>query len=404
MAIHTVVFHRGHVPGRCVAVGEAFVFGTVHIQTALNLQAGNNLIAGRNRSVGTFFGIFATVHAGNPVGVVVTGREIGPLLHGTRQLGGTVGYPLSLVVVVAIDIGGPGTFAPIVLAIVVHVDVTRHAVQVVQGVHDRTTTGTVLGIGVYIVQRQVYIQFLVEQRVVLTEREGITLIRVVGYHTIGIGVGIREIGTNLLGTTAYRNRVVVGSTRLEEIGDIVLGIITQMSARVGELVGRHIRHLLTPARGRELIGSHVDIGTVGVLDLGENQRSLESYIGVHAHRDTTLFTAFGGNHQHTVGSSTTVKGGGIGTFQNVDAFDVVGVDERKGIATLGRARIGKRVTIAAPCRSGTTDLVGHRNTVDHNQRAVVTHNRLVTTQQDFRGTTGTTGTLCNRYTGSLTLQ
>ena len=177
-----------------------------------------------------------------------------------------------------------------------------------------------------------------------------------------------------------------------------------MSARVGELVGRHIRHLLTPARGRELIGSHVDIGTIGVLDLGENQRSLESYIGVHAHCDTTLFTAFGGNHQHTVGGSTTVQSGGVGTLQDVDALDIVGVDQRKSITTLGRTRIGERTAVAAPRRTGTTDLVGHRDTVDNNQRAVVTHNRFVTTQQDFRGTTGTTGTLGNRYTGSLTLQ
>ena len=208
------------------------------------------------------------------------------------------------------------------------------------------------------------------------------MISIIGNHTVGIGVGIREIGTYFLSTTTYRYRVVVSRTGLEKVGNIVFCIITQLSSTVIELLGCHFRNLFTPTFSSKSTGCQIYICTIYILYLRKYQRIFKSHIRIDTYRYTTLFTFLGRNHKHAVSRSTTVKSSRISTLQNVDALDIVGINQGKSIPTLRRTRISEALA-TSPRRSRSTDLVCHRYTVNNDQGAVVTHNRLVTTQQDF---------------------
>ena len=64
---------------------------------------------------------------------------------------------------------------------------------------------------------------------------------------------------------------------------------------------------------------------------------LPAHIAVIGNGGFAGFTAFGGNHDDTVGSPGSIDGGGRSVFQYVHRHDVAGVDAGQGV--VGRQRV-----------------------------------------------------------------
>ena len=237
----------------------------------------------------------------------------------------------------------------------------------------------------------------------MTKRECITVVRVVWHHAVGMGIGIREIGANLLGAAAHAHRVVPCHAGLKEIGNVVLGKVAKLGTLISQLLGGHVSHLLAPAFGREGAGSQVQSCTINILDFWLCECLLKCHIRVHRDGNLAFLAFFGGNHEHAVGCRATIKRCRISALEHVDALDVVGVDERKRIAAFRAVGIGESTAIR-PAGGCIAHLIGHRHTVDNNERAVVTHHRLVAANENLRRAAGAACRLRNRHARHLARQ
>ena len=335
LTIYAVVFHRSHIPSGGVAVGEALKLRAVHVQATLQRQPVEHLVASRHRAVGAFFNRLTAVLIHQPIGVVMPCCEISPLLSRTAQLGGSA-HAITSLVEVGVVIRCPCAISHIIGAIVVHIHISRSQIEVVERIEHGAAAWTVAVACIHIVERHVDVELVVEQRIALTKRECITVVRVVWHHAVGMGIGIREIGANLLGTAAHAHRVVPCHAGLKEIGNVVLGKVAKLGTLISQLLGGHVSHLLAPAFGREGAGCQVQGCAINILDFWLGKCLLKCHIRVHRDGNLAFLAFFGGNHEHTVGCRATIKRRSICALEHVDALDVVGVDERKRIAAFRR--------------------------------------------------------------------
>ena len=78
----------------------------------------------------------------------------------------------------------------------------------VDGVEERTTGGTVFGLLVDVIGRNVNFEFVFEERETLTQRDVVTHELIGVDDTVGRGISVREIGLCHFRTSAQCNRVV----------------------------------------------------------------------------------------------------------------------------------------------------------------------------------------------------
>ena len=133
----------------------------------------------------------AVVLVEQPVGVVLSGHEEGPLLHGAGEgharLAPAIGAVGLLVVVVLQATVPTAILGDVVVAVVIDVDVARHRVHVVDGVHVDATARTILGFRGDVVHRHVD-GCAFEEAEHLPEGEGVAVVGVVVQHTVCMGV------------------------------------------------------------------------------------------------------------------------------------------------------------------------------------------------------------------------
>ena len=282
----------------------------------------------------------------------------------------------------------------------------------VKRIAHRTAARTVARDGLRIVQRQVHLQ-TVEETVALAQAEGVAVIVVVAQQTCRMAVRHGEVSRHLLCTAGKRQGVVGRHTRAEEVFHVVLGMVAQVNVmhrprlEVGGVQRGTHRQLVVGQRADlrspsvSLDGVAVHRGTVCVLYLRCQQRRVEGDVRCDVDVELALAAPLGGDHHDTVGSNRTVKGRCIGTLEDVDRLDVVGVDQRQRIGTLGHTGIRKAFTSHVALAAG---IVGHRYTVDDNQRRAAAQNGFGTAENNLRRTAGTTGTRRNRQTGHLALK
>ena len=333
--------------------------------------------------------------------------------------------------IVALVAGEPAALLAVVLLIVLEVDVAGHGVEVVHGVTHSTTTDAVLGLRLHIVEVGVHRQ-TVEELVVLTEGEGVAVVLVVLEQTTGMRVGVADVAAHLFGTTGEANAVVGGDAEAVEVADVVGTVVAEIDVAggadasllenlrtgqvrtvgvglevelvdgsflrqvaavgvvgdVGGIAGVLARHLGTPAvdadaTGLDEVALFVEgggnyAGTVDILDFGSDESLVHGDVRGEVHIELAFLTLLGGNHEYTVGSTRTVECGSVGTLQDVDALDVVGVDLRKGVTAFGRSRCGKVHSVYLAAAG-----IVHRHTVDNDEGVVVTLDGLVTAEEDF---------------------
>ena len=413
------VNHFGITPSRSVLAILVVALVVVVFDTGLQVQVGDNLPVGRDAAEGTVDYLFAGHAVEQPPGVVqVDGVGI-PYLFAVVRVGEsrsltafydrdgqTVGTGLRYDI--AVGIRSPGSVGiVVVLAVPVHIEVPRRGVELVDGVEEGTTGGAVFGLLVDVVGRDVNLEFVLEEREALTQGDVVTLELVGLDDTVGRRISVREIGLCHFRTTAQRDGVVEVGTHAVEVADVV-GVTGEVIGRIGRIVVLVAEgvHALAPAVGvhREPVFYRTrHLCTVYALYLGQLERSLESGAARYVDTQLTLFTFLGGNHQYTVRSGTTVQGGRVGSFQHRNRLDVVGVELREGVAALFRA-VGHHRGTAAVHVHLTVYAVLHGHTVYNDKGRVVTQHGGITTQQDFRSTTGTTRVGRDDQTGALALQ
>ena len=206
--------------------------------------------------------------------------EISPLLFRATQLGGSA-HTVTSLIEIGVIVRSPCAISHIVGAIVVHIHVSRSQIEVVERIEHGAAAGSVAVACIHIIERNVDVQLVVEQRIALTQRECITIVRIVWHHAVGMGIGIREIGANLFGAAAHAHRVVPRHAGFKEVDDVVLGIIAKLSASVSQLFGGHVGHFLAPAFGSERAGSQVQSSTINILNLWLGECFLKCDIRVH---------------------------------------------------------------------------------------------------------------------------
>ena len=109
---------------------------------------------------------------------------------------------------------------------------------------------------------------------------------------------------------------------------------------------------------------------------------------------TALFRAFlGGDEHYAVAATRSVKSCCRGTFQNVEALDVLLVDVVQGRTP---------VTSTAPFRN--TSFVRHRHTVNNDERLVVAEDAVITTNGNTRRATVNTVGVNDLYACRATTQ
>ena len=108
----------------------------------------------------------------------------------------------------------------------------------------------------------------------------------------------------------------------------------------------------------------------GAIQIGRSQLETSRITDAEA----ALFRAFfGGDEHHAVAATRAVKCRCRGTFQDVEALDVLLVDVVEG-----------RAPVATAAPFGEAAFVGHRNAVHHDKRLVVAENAVVATDGDTR--------------------
>ena len=421
ISLHGVGHPRGGIAAR---VG--LILSEVDTQSGLEAQSVVDVDGASDIAEEAVFPLRAAVLVEQPVGVVLSGHEEGPVLHrsgeGHALLAPAVGAIGLLVIIVLQSTVPAAVLRHVVVAVVGDVDIARHGVHVIDGVHVNTTAGTVLGLRGDVVHRHVD-GGAVEEAEHLTEREGVAVVGVVLQHTVGVGVAEGEVGTHHVGAARESDRVVGRDARAVEVVEVVAGRIAQVHlvvlsdglailAGIAEdvAVERHVhQQLVVAARGEFVapaVESHgsdavhlIDGRAVDILNLGLGERRVEGDVRRHVDAHASLLAFLGGDHQHTVGSHRAIEGCGVGALEHIDRLDVLGVDHRQGIGALtltdGEHTVGAHLTVLR---------VGHRHTIHHDERLAGTENRLVASQNDLRRTAGATGTGRDGDTRHLTFE
>ena len=113
-----------------------------------------------------------------------------------------------------------------------------------------------------------------------------------------------------------------------------------------------------------------------------------------ADAEATLLRAFlGGDEHHAIAATRAIKGCRRGTFQDVEALDVLLVDVIEG-----------RTPVATATPIGEATFVGHRHSVDHDEGLVVAKDAVVTTDGDTRRATVYTVGVDDLHTRRATTQ
>ena len=172
----------------------------------------------------------------------------------------------------------------------------------------------------------------------------------------------------------------------------------QRSLEIKLAIGK-ATNLCTPSIGRNAIRRNST--SVFALYFGSKQGSVERNVRRKVDVQTTFLTFLCRNHNNTVSSHRAIKSGSVGTFKYVDAFNVIGVNQRKRVGAFGHACISKAF---AAHTSAPACVVAHRNAVYHDKRRAITQNRLVTTQNNLRCATRTTCTRGDGDTRNLTFK
>ena len=176
--------------------------------------------------------------------------------------------------------------------------------------------------------------------------------------------------------------------------EVLVGLIFQQLVCLSQ-----VGNLSAPSVDRQSTALSVT-SAISILYFGSKQWCVEGNVRRYADGHLAFLTLLRGNHHHTIGSHRAIKRRSVGTFQHVDALDVVGVNHRQRVGTFAYTRIGN---IAAAANLAAR-VVQHGHTVNNDKYRAVTQNRFVTTQDNFRCTTGTTGTGRNGNTRHLTLK
>ena len=192
----------------------------------------------------------------------------------------------------------------------------------------------------------------------VTTRDGITAL-VVTTHDAELVLLLESSAESCIGPIVGLSRFGQEVTALLVGADLVIGL--------GELPG--IKHLDLLADGREAeVGGIVDI----VLATG---------------------TLLGGNHDDTIGTTRTVNGCGRDIFEDLDALDVRGIQERERVeVSLGilDARLGSRLVIVDD------------ETVDDIERFVATRDGVAATDTDVGSSTWLTRSGADIHAGNRT--
>ena len=114
-------------------------------------------------------------------------------------------------------------------------------------------------------------------------------------------------------------------------------------------------------------GGGGDAGAIDVLDVGRDECLVHRDVRGEADIEFAFLTLLRGDHEHTVGSARAVEGGSVGTLQDVDALNIVGVDLRESVAAFRRGRRGEVHAIYLAAAR-----VVHRHTVNDDEGVVVT--------------------------------
>ena len=420
--VRTIAIHIGgaHSCGHTIAFFA--VLGMVDGDACLEGEAVVDVNLARELGREAVFALRASVHLGQPVGVVAHGILVNPLLRHVVEfhaaIGGGVracGLIHHIVEATALVARHPGHHALVVVVVVLivsHVGIARSEVEVVDGVTHRTTAHTVLRLRLAVVSAHVD-GHAVPELVVLAEGEGVTVVRILGDETVGMAVGKRYVGAHLLRTARDAQRVVRVDTRLEEVGHVV-GTIAAQVERIDQAVlivlgwhGHVVREVATtietatPAvraiRG-DVACCIVAGSTIEVLNFWREQGLAEGHVGVETYVNLTFLTLLGGNHDDTVGCCRTIKGCGVSTLEHVHALDVVGVNHGEGVGTFARGGVHELCHVA----NLSARVVRHGHTVHYDEGRVVTQDGLVTTEHDFRSATSATRRGRNGHTRNLT--
>ena len=395
LVVRTEVVHRSRCEGRGIASALFLVFVVVEIESGLQRQAVDDVEQAVESAVDAVVAIGSPVLLQEPVGVVLAGVHVGVVHHRPRECGHVVLADEAVVGlhVVALRVGEPSALGKrVVVAIILHIDIARSRVEVVNRVSDRAAADAVARLRLHVVDGGVQRQS-VPDFIGLAEGEGVAVVAVRLDESERMAVGYGNVGLNQVRTARHRHRVVRCHARAIEVFHVVVAVVAQVHlALVGNLVrgSRQCPHgrladASAPAVGLAEIALCIHGGTIRVLDFRQQQRRVESDVARVADREFSGLAFLRRNHDDAVGRPRTVERGGVGTLQHVHRLDVVGVDHRQRVGTLG-VGVFRHVV-------GVVDLaarvVGHGHTVDDDERRRTRQNRLVTAQLNARGTAGT---------------
>ena len=227
------VDHFGITPSRGILARFVVALVVVVFDTSLQVEVGDNLPVGRDAAEGTVDYLFAGHAVEQPPGVVQVDGVGKPYLFAVIRVGECNGstifyyrYGHSIATYlrynIAVWVGFPSRVGVVVvLAIPIHVEVTRRGVKLIDGVEKGTTGGAVFGLLVDVVGRDVNLEFVLEEGEALTQGDVVTLELVGLDDTVGRRISVREIGLGHFRTTAQRDGVVEVGTRAVEVADIV---------------------------------------------------------------------------------------------------------------------------------------------------------------------------------------
>ena len=175
-----------------MAFALTVIIGKDIVETCLEVQPLDDFVFGRHHSSKSVLTLYARVHVHQPIGVVLSVLHISPALHGAFEWH-VVGFATIKVfqrlvfLVIRLFRDPTATFVHIIVAIIVHVYVSRRKVSMVNGVINRSTTRSVGCFGTNVIGRHLNIQ-LFEQLIVLAESHRVTVVGIVTNHTIGMRV------------------------------------------------------------------------------------------------------------------------------------------------------------------------------------------------------------------------